>query len=72
MRLREGVVLHEQSVEEGKRCVSERIRESGSIAPADLKEMVGASRKYGIPFLEYLDASGFTVRVGDRRELRKR
>ena len=71
IRFRDGVVLHEASVEEGKRRVAERIRETGSIAPADLKEMLGATRKYGIPFLEHLDSTGFTVRVGDRRELRR-
>ncbi len=71
LRMKDGVVLHMASVEEGKRKVAERIRASGSISPADLKEILGATRKYGIPFLEHLDSTGFTVRVGDRRELRK-
>ncbi|NUN52544.1 MAG: SelB C-terminal domain-containing protein [Planctomycetaceae bacterium] len=45
-------------------------RTSGGIAPADLKDLLGATRKFGIPFLEHLDSTGFTVRVGDRRVLR--
>jgi selenocysteine-specific elongation factor len=71
LRLKDGVVLHGECVEEGRRKVGERIRASGAIVPADLKELLGATRKYGIPFLEHLDSTGFTVRVGDRRELRK-
>jgi len=72
LRLREGVILHAAAVAEGKRKVAERIRASGGIAPADLKDLLGATRKYGIPFLEHLDSTGFTVRVGDRRVLRER
>jgi selenocysteine-specific elongation factor len=72
LRLKDGVVLHASSVEEAKRKIAERIRATGSVAPADLKEMLGATRKYGVPFLEHLDSTGFTVRVGDRRELRAR
>ncbi len=70
LRLKDGVVLHAASVEDAKRKIAERIRASGNIAPSDLKELVGATRKFGIPFLEHLDSTGFTVRVGDRRVLR--
>jgi len=39
---------------------------------ADLRSALGVSRKYAIPLLEYLDAQGFTKRVGDLRVLRNR
>ncbi len=70
LRLREGVVLHVDAVEEGKRRIAERIRGSGSLLPSDMKDLLGATRKFSIPFLEHLDGIGFTVRVGDGRELR--
>ncbi len=38
----------------------------------EFKEVGGLTRKYAIPFLEYLDKEKITVRVGDRRVLRKR
>jgi selenocysteine-specific elongation factor len=38
----------------------------------EFKEVGGLTRKYAIPFLEYLDKEKVTVRVGDRRVLRKR
>ncbi len=72
LRMKDGVVLHAASVEKAKRAIEERIRAAGSVVPADLKELLGATRKFSIPFLEHLDSTGFTVRVGDRRELRER
>ena len=40
------------------------------IAPADLRDRLGISRKFMIPLLEWADAKGITERVGDRRRLR--
>jgi selenocysteine-specific elongation factor len=34
---------------------------------ADLKDLLGVSRKHAIPLLEYADRVGFTTRVGDER-----
>lgn len=38
---------------------------------AELKDVLGVSRKYAIPLLEYFDAQGVTKREGDRRVLRR-
>ena len=40
-------------------------------APAQLKELLGFSRKYLIPFLEYCDRIGVTERRGEGRTLRQ-
>jgi selenocysteine-specific elongation factor len=40
------------------------------IAPGDLRDRLGISRKFMIPLLEWADAKGITERVGDRRRLR--
>ena len=40
------------------------------MAAADFKELAGGiSRKWAIPLLEYFDAQGMTVRVGNARKL---
>jgi len=70
VRLRDGVLLSAKVVEDAKTKIAAHIASRGSLAPADLKELVGASRKYGIPLLEHLDAVGFTRRTGDARTLR--
>jgi selenocysteine-specific elongation factor len=71
LRLGNGVVLHNDVVEDARGKIAARIGETGGILPADLKDLVGATRKFGIPFLEHLDSIGFTMRVGDRRVLRR-
>jgi selenocysteine-specific elongation factor len=39
----------------------------GEMAPTDLRELLGFSRKYLIPFLEYSDKQGYTSRQGNGR-----
>ncbi len=43
----------------------------GSISPAAFRDLIGASRKFAIALLEWLDRSGVTIRVGDLRRLRR-
>ncbi len=54
--------------------LSERVlsylRQKDEMAAADFKELAGGiSRKWAIPLLEYFDAQGMTVRVGNARKL---
>ena len=51
--------------------VTALLRERKEITPQDIKDLLGISRKYAIPLLEYLDAQRVTVRVGDKRVLRE-
>jgi selenocysteine-specific elongation factor len=43
----------------------------GEITVPEFKEMTGLTRKYLIPLLEYFDLTRVTLRVGDKRVLRK-
>jgi selenocysteine-specific elongation factor len=45
-------------------------RESHTVP--EFKEMTGLSRKYIIPLLEHFDGQKVTLRVGDKRVLRKK
>jgi len=45
---------------------------SPASAPADVKDAVGTSRKYLIPFLEFCDRTRVTERKGAGRVLRNR
>jgi len=69
VRLGGGVVMHREAIDAAKEAIARFVRENGPIGPADLKEMLGMSRKYSIPLFEWLDATHFTVRKGDRRIL---
>ncbi|HEY3308395.1 MAG TPA: selenocysteine-specific translation elongation factor [Desulfuromonadaceae bacterium] len=48
------------------------LREKGEIAPPEYREITGLSRKFLIPLLEHFDSEKITIRVGDKRMLRKR
>ncbi|MEA2102733.1 MAG: selenocysteine-specific translation elongation factor [Thermodesulfobacteriota bacterium] len=45
------------------------IQDNQDLGPADMKGICSVSRKYAIPYLEYLDRIRFTVRVGNVRKL---
>ena len=48
------------------------LEKRGEVTVPEFKEMTGLSRKYIIPLLEHFDAVKLTLRVGDKRVLRKR
>ena len=47
------------------------LREKGEITPAEFRELTGLSRKFMIPLLEFFDQEKLTIRLGDKRVLRK-
>ncbi|MDX9762743.1 MAG: selenocysteine-specific translation elongation factor [Desulfomonilia bacterium] len=68
-KIKDDVYLTESAVSRLKEKVRQFIREHDSLGPADMKQILGVSRKYAIPFLEYLDRVHFTVRVDNVRKL---
>lgn len=61
--------LHAEVEKRLRADVGRMIRERGPQTVAEIREGLQSSRKYVVPFVEYLDRVGFTRRVGDRREL---
>lgn len=54
--------------------IKERVKEAAKGQPftaAEMRDALGATRKYVIPLLEYLDKQRFTTRVGDKRMLNR-
>jgi selenocysteine-specific elongation factor len=48
------------------------LKEKGEITPPEYRDLTGLSRKFLIPLLEHFDSEKLTIRVGDKRVLRKR
>jgi selenocysteine-specific elongation factor len=48
------------------------LKEAGGITPNSFRDLTGLSRKFMIPLLEHFDSEKLTIRVGDKRILRKR
>jgi len=47
------------------------LREKKEITPPEFRELTGLSRKFMIPLLEFFDQEKLTIRLGDKRVLRK-
>jgi len=70
--VRVGDDLYRKSqIERAQAAIAARIGEHGHATMAQLRDVLGTSRKYALPLMEYFDSLGFTTRDGDLRRLRK-
>ena len=51
--------------------VEVHLKENERMTASEFRDLIGTSRKYAVPLLEWLDAHGVTIRNGDYRTLRK-
>jgi len=70
VKVSESVVFSTSAYQEMVDRILAYIREHGEISVADVRDMFGASRKYALPLMDYLDHQRITRRVGDVRVLR--
>ena len=70
IRIKESLFFHARALETIQEKLVALLRERKDIGPGDIKELLGISRKYAIPLLEYFDGRRVTMRVGERRVLR--
>lgn len=66
----DGIAFAVDAYGEMVEAITRRIRESGSITLAQVRDMFGTSRKYAQALLEHMDDRRITRRVGDERVLR--
>ena len=59
------------AVERARELIRRDVAEHGEITAARFRDLINASRKFSIALLNYLDRTGFTLRVGDVRKLRR-
>ena len=72
IKVKEDLFFHKDVIEELKERLVAVLKEKGEIDTPQFKDMTGASRKYTIPLLEYFDITQVTMRIGDKRVLRKK
>jgi selenocysteine-specific elongation factor len=63
----DGIVFAASALDEGRRRVQAALRELGTVTVADVRDLLGSTRKYVLPILQQLDAEGVTRRRGDDR-----
>ena len=70
VRVSETVVYSAEAYEQMVAVISEYIRENGEISVANVRDVLGTSRKYALALMDYMDHRRITRRVGDARVLR--
>ncbi|MCY3544549.1 MAG: selenocysteine-specific translation elongation factor [Chloroflexi bacterium] len=70
VRVSETVVYSADAYAEMVKIISDYIRDNGEISVANVRDVLGTSRKYALALMDYLDHKRITRRVGDTRVLR--
>jgi selenocysteine-specific elongation factor len=70
VRVKDSLYFHAEALASIQERLVAMLRERKEIGPGDIKDLLGISRKYAIPLLEFFDARRVTARVGERRVLR--
>lgn len=71
VKVSEELFFDAQAVQKLTGDVTSYLEKNGEITTQGFKELTGLSRKFMIPLFEYLDKARVTVRIGDKRVLRK-
>ncbi|KKK54755.1 hypothetical protein LCGC14_3081480, partial [marine sediment metagenome] len=71
VRVEEGIVFAAEAYGEMVERVVAHLKERGTVTLAQVRDMLGTSRKYAQALLEYMDQQRITRRVGDERVLRR-
>jgi selenocysteine-specific elongation factor len=65
------MVLHAATIEDAKQRIRSRFPHPAKFAVKDIRDLLGSTRKFVVPLMEHFDATGFTHRMGDFRQLRE-
>jgi selenocysteine-specific elongation factor len=67
VKLADDLVFHHSALENLRQLMAAQKAKTPKIDVATFKDLLGVTRKYAIPLLEYLDQQRITRRVGDER-----
>jgi len=70
VRISSDMVLHSQVLEKTLDSLKQFLQQHDQITISEFRQLAETSRKYAIPFMEYCDSTGFTVREGNYRKLK--
>ena len=65
------MALHRDTLQEVQRLLQENYAYPKDFAVSEVRDLLGATRKYVVPLMEHLDATGVTIRTGNVRRLRE-
>ncbi len=70
VRVKESLYFHAEALGVVQAKLVAYLQQKKEIGPGDMKDLLGITRKYAIPLMEYFDTQRITVRQGERRVLR--
>ncbi len=68
-RVTDELYLHADAEAEMRRLVMQQLQQGKGLTVAEIRDLLGTTRKYAVPLCEYLDRVGVTRREGDLRLL---
>ena len=66
-----GMAFHRTMVDQSIQLLRNHLTSHPGITVSEFRQLLGTTRKYALPLLEYFDSIGITVRDGDIRRLKK-
>jgi selenocysteine-specific elongation factor len=69
VRITDDIYLHADTEAGMRRLITERLASGPGLTVAEIRDLLGTTRKFAVPLCEYLDAAGVTRREGDLRVL---
>ena len=67
IRISEQLYLAAEAEIELRRRITARLQQGAALTVAEIRDLLGTTRKYAVPICEYLDRCGLTRREGDLR-----
>jgi selenocysteine-specific elongation factor len=69
IRINDSIYLEKGAFDKMMTAIKEFSKEKKDISVAEFRDLIGTTRKYALPLLEYLDTNKITLRVGDGRKI---
>ncbi len=69
VKVTEDFFFNAEVIEDTKQKLVDAFQAQDGLTVSDIRQLLEVSRKYALPLCEYLDATGFTRREGDKRFL---
>ena len=70
VRVDESMFFHPNALDDARERLVRHLREHGQVTISEFRDLIGASRKYALPLMNYFDTLRVTERRGDVRVLR--
>lgn len=69
IKINDEIYITEKNLETAKENLISYIKKNNQITAGEFRDLIGASRKYAVPILEYFDSIKLTKRIEDKRIL---